>query len=446
MVASTERVLSPQRVVDRGADWVSDGYRAYVLGMLVLVGTIGWVDRTVFSILLESIKKQFSFSDTQLGLLGGVAFGLFYATLGLPIAWLADRSNRRSIIVAAVALWSAMTALCGLATGFASLFFARLGVGVGEAGGTPPSHSLISDYFPPGRRAFALGILYLYIPLGFVVGFLSGGWLNQFFGWRTAFVVLGLPGIAVAVVLLLTLREPRRGNSERRVDVGAAPRFWSTIGYFLSRSSLRHIPLGGAVQGIGAFATAVWLPAYFMRTHGLNSGEAGNWMAVAYGLGGGVGVLAGGYLADLLVRRTGDQRWYAWEATLASALSAPLFVLLFFTRSSGTALIALVGAMMFAHMHLGAITSMMQSLASLRRRALVVAFYLFFVNLISMGVGPVLAGAISDALTVRFGSDALRYALLAIVPVANLWAAFHFLMVSRSFRQDKAFVESQPAD
>ena len=183
-------------------------YRNYVLGLLMTVGVFSWVDRQIFSVLLQSIKLEFSFSDTQLGLLGGVAFGLFYATVGLPIAWLADRFSRRNIIAVCLALWSLMTALCGAAGGFWSLFLARMGVGIGEAGGSAPAQSLISDYFPPERRGFALGVLFTYLPLGFLVAFLVGGWVNEFFGWRTAFAVVGLPGVVLALVLWLTLREP----------------------------------------------------------------------------------------------------------------------------------------------------------------------------------------------------------------------------------------------
>ena len=192
---------------------VSDRYRYYVLALLICVGICSWIDRNIFSILLQPIKQEFHFTDTQLGLLGGIAFGLFYATVGLPIAWLADRYNRRKIITIALALWSVMTACSGLANGFGSLFLARVGVGLGEAGGSPPSQSLVSDYFPPERRAFAMGILFMYIPLGFMFGFLIGGWINQFFGWRAAFMVVGLPGLALALLVRFTLKEPPRGFS-----------------------------------------------------------------------------------------------------------------------------------------------------------------------------------------------------------------------------------------
>jgi MFS family permease len=330
-----------------------------------------------------------------------------------------------------------MTTLCGVASGFVSLFAARLGVGVGEAGGTPPSHSLISDYFPAERRGFAMGILYLYIPIGFLIGFLSGGWLDQLFGWRVAFVVVGVPGVAVAILLRLTLREPPRGLADKVVLGADRPSFWSSIRYFLRCPSLRQIPLGGAIQGIGAFATSVWLPAYFIRVHGLSSGEAGTLMAIAYGAGGGIGVLLGGHLADSLARRSGDERWYAWEPALVIALTSPLMLVVLSTSTVSIAFAALLAATTLGHMHLGPITAMMQNVSGVRRRAMVAGFYLFFVNLIAVGIGPVLAGLISDALTAKFAVDSLRYALLAIVPTTSLWAAVHFLLVARTLLADK---------
>jgi MFS family permease len=416
----------------------SSAYRGYVLVLLIAVGVFAWIDRNVFAILLESIKVDLALSDTQLGLLGGVAFGVFYAAVGLPIAWLADRYDRSALIALALGLWSVMTALCGSAGGFASLFLARVGVGVGEAGGSPPSQALIADYFPPQRRAFALGVYYFYVPLGFLAGFLAGGVLDALLGWRLAFAVVGMPGVALAIVVRLTLREPPRGFAERLADADATPSLAATLRYFVGRATLRHLPLAGAIHGIGAFAVAVWLPAYFIRVFDVTSAEAGAWMALAYGLGGGAGVLFGGYAADRLVARSGEPRWYAWgsAAAIAAAMLAALPV--FVTASPAVAVASLTIATTFMHMFLGPVTAMIQALAGLRRRAVAAALYLFLANLVSMGVGPVVVGIASDRLAPRFGDRALGLALLAIVIVTSVWSALHFVLAARSLRADLA--------
>lgn len=421
---------------------MSNAYSHYVLGLLIVSGVCSWVDRSIFSILLQSIKLDFSFSDTQLGLLGGVAFGLFYATVGFPIARLADQHSRRNLLSVALALWSIMTTVSGMATGFLTLFLTRIGVGIGEAGGTPPSHSLISDYFPPERRGFAMGILSSYIPLGFLVSFLLGGWINQLLGWRKAFFVVGIPGVLVALLIRITLREPPRGLSEKVLDPGKTPSVLSTIRHFWNRPAMRHIPLAGAIQGIGAWAMSVWLPAYFMRIYGMSSGEVGTWMALIYGIGGGMGALCGGYLADRLVRKTGDQRWYMWGSGLTILVFVPFSFFIFLSSTATQSLFLLIIPIITMHMYLGPVVAMMQGLAGLRRRAVAAAFYLFLTNLISMGVGPVLVGMISDYFGRQYGSASLRYALLSIVVVTFPWAAAHFFAAARTLREDLAYAQN----
>jgi predicted MFS family arabinose efflux permease len=417
---------------------VSNAYRYYVLGLLLTVGVCSWVDRQILAILLEPIKQEFHFSDTQLGLLGGVAFGLFYATVGLPVAWLADRFNRRNIIAIALGLWSTMTVLCGLAVGFWSLFLARMGVGIGEAGGSPPSQSLISDYFPPEQRGFALGILFMYLPLGFLVGFLLGGWVNEFFGWRVAFVVVGAPGVLLAILLRLTLREPPRGHSEKRTDLGPPPELFATIRYFLSRPALRHLPLAGAIHGIGAWGVALWLPAYFMRVHGMGSGEVGTWLAFIFGIAGATGTFLGGFLADGIVRRTGDHRWYAWFSGLAILITVPFYFLVFLWQTPVPALLFFIFPILIGHVFLGPVTATIQNLGGVRRRAMAAAFYLFLANLISMTCGPLFIGVISDLFQSRYGHESLRYSLLFLVVVTSIWSALHFFLASRTLREDLA--------
>jgi MFS family permease len=409
-------------------------YRIYVLALLVAVGVFGWVDRNVLAALLQSIKLDLAFSDTELGLLGGVAFGLFYATVGLPIAWLADRSDRRSLIAVAVALWSVMTAACGLAGSFTTLFLSRVGVGIGEAGGSPPSQSLISDYFGLERRARAFGVLYLQIPLGFVVGYWLGGWLDGLVGWRLTFLVVGLPGVALAILVRLTLREPPRGHAEviNAVSASPNPSLAATIRFFVTQPALRFLALAGAAHGVGAFAAALWLPTYFIRTFAVTGATAGSWLALAYGCGGTAGVLCGGQITDALVRKTKDARWYAWGCSAVIAATLPCTALVYLADAPSLAVAALVLTTLLGHMFLGPVAALLQSLAGIRRRAMVAAFYLFLVNLVSMGLGPTVVGLVSDELGATLGNDALRWALLAVVTLASVIASGLFGLAARS--------------
>jgi len=230
---------------------ISNAYRSYVIAVIWLVMLLRFVDLQIIAVLLESIRAEFRVSDTQLGLLSGFAFALFYGTLGIPIAWLADRYNRRNIIAAAVGLWSAMTAVCGLAQSFLALLLARVGVGVGEAGGAPPSYSLISDYVRPEKRGTVFALLNSSVPVGLFIGFLVGGWVNEYHGWRAAFMVVGLPGIAVALLVRFTLREPPRGHSEQRT-AGAPSPLSETLRYLWSVRAYRHLVLATSIFTLGA--------------------------------------------------------------------------------------------------------------------------------------------------------------------------------------------------
>lgn len=416
-------------------------YGTYVLCVLVLVGACSWIDRQLLAIVLQSIKAELGLSDTQLGVLGGVAFGLFYVALGLPVAWIADRYNRRNIIALATGLWSAMTALTAGAGSFAALFLCRLGVGVGEAGGAAPSQSLVSDYFPAHRRAFAMGVLYSYIPIGYFVSYSVGGWLNDTVGWRNAFVYIGAPGLLLALLIRLTLREPPRGGVERirvTTDTPSRPAFFATLRHFLRRPSMRHLPLAGAAHGIGMFAAAIWLPAYFIRSHHMTSTAVGLRLALIMGIAGMAGTLGGGRLVDRWVGKTGDPRWSPWLCAAFLACTLP-FTIAVFTVSNATVALALyIVPSVLNHMILGPVVASMQNLAGVTRRAMAAAFYLFLVNLISSGLGPVLAGWLSDALQPRFGQDALRYSLLLLVPTVTFWASVHFYLAGRTMRADIA--------
>jgi predicted MFS family arabinose efflux permease len=403
-----------------------------------VVALLRFVDLQVIAVLLEPIKAEFELSDTQLGLLTGIAFAIFYATLGIPIAWLADRYNRRNIIAVAMGLWSLMTVLCGLATGFVSLFLSRIGVGVGEAGGLAPSASLVSDYFKPERRARVFALLASAVPLGVFVGFLLGGWVAEFYGWRAAFIVAGAPGILVAFVLWLTLREPPRGFSDNRGSAQPAPAFRETLRYLAGLKSYRQIVLGTAIVTLGAIGSGIWIPSFFIRTHGMGIAEIGTWLAFIYGGGGAIGTISGGFLAERLSEQTGDQRWYAWVCAIATVCLLPFAFFVYLWPHPVPALLVHIGTTILMHMFMGPVGGTVQNLAGPGRRAMAAAINLLMTNLIALGLGPLLVGAASDYFTPIYGTDALRYSILTVVVVAFSWASLHFYLASRTLRQDLA--------
>ncbi|MGE3464546.1 MAG: spinster family MFS transporter, partial [Pseudomonadales bacterium] len=296
-------------------------FRTYALSVLVVVYTFNFIDRQILSILLEPIKQDLGLSDTQLGLLTGFAFALFYATLGIPIARWADQHNRRNLIAAALAVWSAMTALSGFAMNFWHLLIARIGVGVGEAGCSPPAHAMISDYYPPEKRASALGIYSLGIPVGILFGFVAGGWMNEFFGWRAAFFVVGIPGLLLALIVRFTVREPARGMAEGRQDTSEMPTVKETFALLWRKRAFRHMAFGGALTAFVGYGVVNWVPAFFIRSHGMGTGEIGTWLGLILGIPGGIGIAWGGFLADRLGAR--DTRWYLRLVAVALALAVP---------------------------------------------------------------------------------------------------------------------------
>jgi MFS family permease len=414
--------------------------RLYALGLLVLVGTCSWTDRQLFSILLQPIKAEFGLSDTQLGLLGGTAFGLFYVSVGLPVAWLADRGNRRNIIAVATALWSLMTALTGAAGGYLSLFLCRMGVGIGEAGSAAPSQSLVSDYFSARRRALAMGVLYSYLPIGYFVSYSLGGLLSDSVGWRKVFIFFGVPGLLLAMLVRSTLSEPRRAGQSRSTpgaESSAAPSLASAMRYFLSHSSLRHLPLAGAAHGIGMFGLAVWMPAYMMRTYQLSAGAVGIRLALVMGIAGLVGTVGGGQIVDRVVAKTRDTRWYAYACCIFLLASLPFMISVFcLAPDANTATLLYVIPMVLNHMILGPVVATVQNLAGVARRAMAAAFYLFLVNLVSSTLGPLIIGALSDVLGSHVGGDSLRYSLTILLSMTIPWAALHFYLASRSLPAD----------
>jgi MFS family permease len=414
--------------------------RAYALALLLLIYVFNFVDRSILGILLEPIKREFNPSDTALGILSGIAFALIYSTLGVPIALWADRGSRKTIISLSLLVWSGMTAVCGLVTSFWQLVAARIGVGVGEAGCSPPAHSMISDYFPPTERGRAFGIYSLGIPIGGSFGVLAGGWINEWFDWRTAFLVVGLPGVALAILSQLTLREPVRGSADGVVAHGAAPRAGAVARHLWARPSFRHLSLAGALHALVGYGVGAWNAAFLMRTHGMGTGEIGTWLAGIGLVAGGLGTYYGGALADRLSPR--DARWNVWVPGIAILVAMPFSLGFYLLPWKVAALLSAVPAAFLGATYLGPTFATTQALAELRMRAVASAVLLFVLNLIGMGLGPVAVGVASDlfARGAGLGAGSLRWALIAVALV-NVWSAVHYLLAARTLRADLASVK-----
>lgn len=411
----------------------SPAARQYALSVLVVVYTFNFIDRQILSILLEPIKQDLHLSDTQLGLLTGFAFALFYATLGIPIARYADKGNRRNLVALALTIWSGMTALSGIAQNFWHLLAARIGVGVGEAGCSPPAHSMISDYFPAEKRATALGIYSLGIPFGILFGFVAGGWLNEFFGWRVAFFVVGVPGLLLALLVRFTLREPPRGMAEGRVDTGSQPTIGETFRYLWAKRSFRHLAFGGGLTAFVGYGVVTWMPSFLIRSHGMETGDAGTYLGLILGIPGGIGIAAGGWMADRYGAR--DTRWYLWVVSVALLAGVPFAVGVYLADSAIVALICLILPVALGNFYQATTFSQTQGLVSLRMRAVAAAVLLFILNIIGLGAGPQAVGIVSDLLRDSYGNESLRYSLL-LFSFVNIWAAWHYYVAGKHLAAD----------
>lgn len=414
----------------------SDGRAYYALFILTIVYSFNFIDRQLLAILQESIKAELLLSDTQLGLLTGFAFALFYVTAGIPIARWADAGNRRNIVALAVFIWSFMTAISGLVQNYLQLLLARIGVGVGEAGGSPPSHSMISDMFPAERRASVLGFYSTGVSIGILFGFLMGGWLNEFFGWRVAFFVVGVPGVLLALVVRYTLREPRRGLSENRDDNPEPVAVKEVVALLWSRRSFRHMAWAGALSAFAGYSVANWSASFIIRSYGMSTGELGTWLALIIGIGGAVGVFGGGLLADKLAAK--DTRWYVLLPALAGVISLPFAAGVYLVDNVYASLLLMIIPAIQSNVFLGNTLAVSHSLVGLRMRAMASAILFFIFNLVGLGAGPWSVGLLSDLLAPQFGDESLRYAMLALVPLMVSLSALHFYLSSRHLKRDLA--------
>jgi len=412
-------------------------YQYYVLFMLVLGYIFNVIDRSsVFGAVLPSIKKEIHASDLAMGLLSGATFAVFYSFLGIPIARLADRWSRVNVLAISIALWSAATASCGAAWNYLSLFSARAGTAIGEAGGSPPSHSLISDYFPLSKRATALAIYAMSVPIGTSIGNYSSGWLNVWYGWRTTFVIVGLPGVILGVLMWLTIKEPPRGYSDGPRVRAAAPPFFEVFKFLLARNSFMHMSLAAALHSVVWYSGTTWNNSFFVWSHGLNSGQAGSRLAI-FSLIGAIGSFAGGLLADRLSVKKGDKRWYMWVPGIACIIMVPFQFAAYLSRDLAF-VVPITFSLMFvlASMFFGPSFAVAQSIATVRMRAVSASVLLFIQTIIGMTLGPAIVGQISDMLKPVVGEGAGIAYPMAAIGVVNLWAALHYFLAARRYRED----------
>ena len=406
-------------------------YRSYVLVLITIAYVFSFVDRQVMTILIEPIKHEFGASDTQMGFLSGLAFALFYATLGLPVARLADRWSRTKVLSLALTTWSGMTALCATATGFWHLALLRFGVGIGEAGGTPPAQSLLADYFPPERRAFAQGVFATGPNFGVLIGLFGGAMLAQAYGWRSVFVIFGLPGIAVALLLYLTVREPARVAPMAETDDSS---LWRAVVGIARLPSFMFIALGVGFSGIAGYGLGAWLPSFLVRVHSLSLVEAGFYLGMIGVVGGSLGTILSGILVDRLSQR--DPRWQLRVPALGLAAGLP-FLLLFLLwpesdvitlgeRQIPFALPFMLVSSVFGSFWIAPAYAAVQNLVPQHWRTQAAALLLFVFNLLGLGLGPLVVGMLSDSLS-HLGEESIRYAMVAslatmIIGVQLFWS------------------------
>lgn len=416
----------------QGVNRPSDS-RAYILFILVVVYTFNFIDRQIVGILAVPIKADLGLSDSQLGLMGGLAFALFYTGLGIPVAMLADRFNRTWIMTVALTVWSAMTAVSGLATNFWQLFAARLGVGVGEAGGVAPAYSLISDYFPPGQRARAIGIYSFGIPIGSAIGIVFGGIIASLIDWRYAFFIVGLAGIFLAPVFKMTVKEPLRGGYDRKFDDTKPPGVKVILATLVEKPSFWWLALGASFSSMIGYGIFFWLPSFFVRSYGLSLLDASLFYGSILLLGGVAGIWAGGWLGDHFGHSR--HRLYGQIPAIAFILTVPFYIFAILSPTLLVSFFVFLVPTALGLAWLGPVISAIQQLVRPDMRATASAIFLFIINLVGIGVGTYAIGAISDLLAAQFGDDSLRYSILAgtgfyVIAAASLWLA------SRSLEQD----------
>lgn len=411
------------------------GQRWYVLIIMMLTYTLNIADRYVMSTVLEPIRLELKLTDGGIAFLTGVSLALFYVVMGIPLSWVADRYNRRNLLAFSIAVWSAMTALCGLSKGYGQLLLARIGVGIGEAGGTPSGNAIVSDYFPADRRPMAMTIFALGAPVGAWLGADMAGYVANLYGWRSAFLVLGVPGLILVLVVMLTVREPARGRLDA-VSVENAPTIRQTLAFFFKQKSAFHVIMGSGVSALWGWGLMWFTPTFIQRTYGLNVGEAGAVVGPIHLV---MGISASLFTAWLLSRPSFvDPRRIVKLLSIVTAVATVPSILAYWTHA-----LPLATAMWWAfipaiYFYIGPAFALGQNLAPPKMRAMFTAIALLVANIFNLIVAPQGVGWLSDYFAGPGGADAasLRSALLILAPT-GFWAAWHYWMASRTIIEDQ---------
>ena len=397
------------------------GNRYYVLILLTFTASINFVDRQILSVLLEPIGQEFALSDSLLGLLSGIAFAAFYSILGIPIAVLADRLNRRNIIVICISIFSVMTAICGSVSSFMQLFLARIGVGIGEAGTAPASQSIISDLFPVAERPFAMSLLAAGGNIGLMLGLLIGGWVNEWYGWRMAFLAAAAPGVLIALTIWFTVQEPPRAKTPK--DITLLNEILEGVPMVSRIPSFRRLAVAGSLYGLSAYGIHTWMPVYYIRYHDMTTGEAGTIISLIVGVLGASGAIAGGALCSKLNQR--DLRWSCWLPALSIGISLPLLISMLATNNTALAIGFFIIPGALSSIYAGPTWSLVQELVPNHKRAIAASVYLMIFNLIGLGLGPLFVGILSDVYIPHLGDGSLRWSMISVLMVSVLGIVFY---------------------
>ncbi|HXJ17302.1 MAG TPA: MFS transporter [Candidatus Polarisedimenticolia bacterium] len=407
----------------------------YALVILTTIYSLNFLDRTVINILIDPIKHEYHLSDTVMGFISGFGFVMMYSILAAPVARWADRGNRRSIITWGLVLWSGMTALGGVARNALQLTLSRFGVGIGEAAGTAPSTSMISDLFPGEKRLTAMSIYQLGPVIGGFLGSFIGGWVNQYYGWHDAFLVAGVPGLLVALVFRFTVKEPTRGISEKQKVDTSQQGLRETIRFMSGQKCYVFLLAGFCFTTFTQFGFGTWTAVFLGRIQHLNTAQIGTYAGTLRGIAGLAGTLAGGYLSDWAGRK--NVRWRIYVSAIASMLTAPAVLVFLFAPSLSVCLIGFTAAMMFSPVHVGPLVGVSHSVVKVGMRAFATSVIYLIAELVGLGLGPLFIGAFNDHFANSLGVGVIRYSM-ATAAVTTFLGGLLFVVAARYMERDMA--------